>query len=46
MLRAIAFSNTKPHWHFDKILSKNSANSLLSNLSNNLDNAGRILNGP
>ena len=46
MLRSIPFPNIKPHWHFDKILSENSARCLLSNLSNNLDNAWRMLNGP
>ena len=46
MLRTIAFPNIEPHRHFDKILSKKSANYLLGNLSNNLDNTGRMLNGP
>ena len=46
MLQTIAFPNIKPHWHFDKILSENSANYLLGNLSNNLDNTDRMLNSP
>ena len=49
MLRTIVFTNIKPHWHFDKILSINSVSCLLGNLSNNLytiDNIGRTLNSP
>ena len=44
MLRTIAFLNIKPHWHFDKILSKN-RQYLLNNISNNSENTGTKILG-